>query len=221
MEILLLEDSTRVYFKRNLMVKSQWVLKVQSLIFISACWNRGEMYGCLAVDSWMREAQEALTALEDLETKIKNQSMEIGRSKLVEVGVKLDRLEALLHNPPSKPILYVPSFLFLFSFLVLLWMKWFNGDLGLGDLLYGYVVFCSVFAKFWSDWVLDFTLYVSGFGYGGCLLGDFALTRWSHGGVLCMRGTCFELLQFLLILILDFTVYISEFSCGGCDILHR
>ncbi|GLT90543.1 hypothetical protein SLE2022_084690 [Rubroshorea leprosula] len=73
----------------------------------------------LMVDAWMREAQEALKLVEDVETRVKNKNphqeqqqedenlrlTEIARSKLFEVGVKVDRLESLLHNPPSKPIL--------------------------------------------------------------------------------------------------------------------
>ncbi|GLT67471.1 hypothetical protein SLA2020_397790 [Shorea laevis] len=72
----------------------------------------------LMVDAWMREAQEALKLVEDVGTRVKNKNphleqeeeenlrlTEIARSKLFEVGVKIDRLEALLHNPPSKPIL--------------------------------------------------------------------------------------------------------------------
>lgn len=73
----------------------------------------------LAIDAWIREAQEALKLVEDIETRVKNNNLkqeenqlrlrdDIARSKLFEVGVKLDRLESLLHNPPSKPILYVP-----------------------------------------------------------------------------------------------------------------
>ncbi|XP_031275386.1 syntaxin-52-like [Pistacia vera] len=70
----------------------------------------------LAIDAWVREAQEAVKLVEDIETRVKNKSLkqeenqlrlrdDIARSKLFEVGVKLDRLESLLHNPPSKPIL--------------------------------------------------------------------------------------------------------------------
>ncbi|GKV27361.1 hypothetical protein SLEP1_g36539 [Rubroshorea leprosula] len=73
----------------------------------------------LMVDAWMREAQEALKLVEDVETRVKNKNphqeeeeedenlrlTEIARSKLFEVGVKVDRLESLLRNPPSKPIL--------------------------------------------------------------------------------------------------------------------
>ncbi|KAJ0013424.1 hypothetical protein Pint_20546 [Pistacia integerrima] len=72
----------------------------------------------LAIDAWIREAQEAVKLVEDIETRVKNKSLkqeenqlrlrdDIARSKLFEVGVKLDRLESLLHNPPSKPILHV------------------------------------------------------------------------------------------------------------------
>ncbi|KAJ0078929.1 hypothetical protein Patl1_23348 [Pistacia atlantica] len=71
----------------------------------------------LAIDAWIREAQEAVKLVEDVETRVKNKSLkqeenqlrlrdDIARSKLFEVGVKLDRLESLLHNPPSKPIFF-------------------------------------------------------------------------------------------------------------------
>ncbi|CAN1761369.1 hypothetical protein LINPERHAP1_LOCUS7879 [Linum perenne] len=61
----------------------------------------------LGVDPWMKEAQEASNIIEDLENKWRS-SMDAASAdqfKLVEVGIKLDRLESLLHNPPSKPIL--------------------------------------------------------------------------------------------------------------------
>ena len=74
----------------------------------------------LVVDAWLREAQEAEKLVEEIDGRVKNKSQEqqqqslsddiIARSKLLEVGVKLDRLESLLRNPPSKPILYVPYF---------------------------------------------------------------------------------------------------------------
>ncbi|OAY44170.1 uncharacterized protein LOC110620430 [Manihot esculenta] len=66
----------------------------------------------LVVDAWIREAQEVSVLVEDIENRIKNKDLAQGhrlrdnaQSKLLEVGVKLDRLESLLHNPPSKPIL--------------------------------------------------------------------------------------------------------------------
>ncbi|ONI04802.1 hypothetical protein PRUPE_6G340300 [Prunus persica] len=65
----------------------------------------------LVKDAWIIEAEEASSLVEDLEAKTKNKYpgqlslREIARSKLLELGVKLDRLESLLHNPPSKPIL--------------------------------------------------------------------------------------------------------------------
>ncbi|KAJ9185864.1 hypothetical protein P3X46_005449 [Hevea brasiliensis] len=61
----------------------------------------------LFVDAWMREAQEVSRLVEDIESRIKNGHRlgDNAQSKLLEVGVKLDRLESLLHNPPSKPIL--------------------------------------------------------------------------------------------------------------------
>ncbi|ESR46268.1 hypothetical protein CICLE_v10002536mg [Citrus x clementina] len=68
----------------------------------------------LVVDAWLREAQEAEKLVEEIDGRVKNKSQEqqqqslsddiIARSKLLEVGVKLDRLESLLRNPPSKPI---------------------------------------------------------------------------------------------------------------------
>ncbi|KAJ6434285.1 hypothetical protein OIU84_017897 [Salix udensis] len=58
------------------------------------------------------EAQEATELVEDTERRIKNRDLagenrlgDFARSKLIEAGVKLDRLESLLHNPPSKPAL--------------------------------------------------------------------------------------------------------------------
>lgn len=67
-----------------------------------------------AMDAWMREAAEAARLIDDLEIRIKNRSPDLphglkdsAKPKLLELGVKLDRLESLLHNPPSKPILYV------------------------------------------------------------------------------------------------------------------
>ncbi|XP_057963495.1 uncharacterized protein LOC131154597 [Malania oleifera] len=65
----------------------------------------------LTVDAWIREAEEAGKLVEDLEARIKNNNPEearlrdSARSKLSELAVKLDRLESLLHNPPSKPLL--------------------------------------------------------------------------------------------------------------------
>ncbi|KAF3454347.1 hypothetical protein FNV43_RR04794 [Rhamnella rubrinervis] len=67
----------------------------------------------LAIDAWIREAEEGSRLVEDLETKFKNNNSEQWKhrdsssalSKLLEIGVKLDRLESLLRNPPSKPIL--------------------------------------------------------------------------------------------------------------------
>ncbi|CAK7340920.1 unnamed protein product [Dovyalis caffra] len=70
----------------------------------------------LVTDAWMREAQEATKLVEDIESRIKNKDLaeestlrDPAQKKLIEAGVKLDRLESLLHNPHSKPILYVPS----------------------------------------------------------------------------------------------------------------
>lgn len=69
-----------------------------------------------AMDAWMREAGEASRLIDDLEIRIKNRSpdqllglKDSDKPKLLELGVKLDRLESLLLNPPSKPILYVFS----------------------------------------------------------------------------------------------------------------
>ncbi|OAY42131.1 uncharacterized protein LOC110622132 [Manihot esculenta] len=61
----------------------------------------------LFVDAWIREAQEVSRLVEDIESKINNghRLRDSAQSTLLEVGVKLDRLESLLHNPPSKPIL--------------------------------------------------------------------------------------------------------------------
>ncbi|XP_028790280.1 uncharacterized protein LOC114746225 isoform X1 [Neltuma alba] len=65
----------------------------------------------LIIDAWLREAQEASRWLEDLESRIKHErlihptSVHSARSKLLELGAKLDRLESLLRNLPAKPIL--------------------------------------------------------------------------------------------------------------------
>ncbi|XP_065851982.1 uncharacterized protein [Euphorbia lathyris] len=62
-------------------------------------------------DAWMNEAQEMSNMVEDIESKIKNEDLENqkrltdnSKSKLFQVGIKLDRLDSLLHNPHSKPI---------------------------------------------------------------------------------------------------------------------
>ncbi|XP_002319630.2 uncharacterized protein LOC7474594 isoform X1 [Populus trichocarpa] len=69
---------------------------------------------CLVMDAWIREAQETTKLVEDIESRIKNKDLaeenrlrDIAQSKLIEAGVKLDRLESLLHNPPSKPALTI------------------------------------------------------------------------------------------------------------------
>ncbi|XVF57274.1 hypothetical protein PTKIN_Ptkin06aG0192000 [Pterospermum kingtungense] len=71
----------------------------------------------LMADAWIREAQEASKLVEDIEARVNNNKspslthqvnrlLDItARSKLFEAGIKLDRLESLLRNPPSKPIL--------------------------------------------------------------------------------------------------------------------
>ncbi|XP_050221143.1 uncharacterized protein LOC126671417 [Mercurialis annua] len=73
-------------------------------------------HSSLAIDSWIREAQEMSKLVEDIEIKIKNKDLEQehttrlkdnAKSKVFEVGIKLDRLESLLLNPPSKPILTI------------------------------------------------------------------------------------------------------------------
>ncbi|OMO55419.1 hypothetical protein CCACVL1_27252 [Corchorus capsularis] len=69
-------------------------------------------------DAWIREAQEASKLVEDIENRVISQKQSnlkqqekrvvdniVARSKLLEAGIKLDRLESLLRNPPSKPIL--------------------------------------------------------------------------------------------------------------------
>ncbi|XP_039018987.1 uncharacterized protein LOC120150363 isoform X2 [Hibiscus syriacus] len=67
-------------------------------------------------DAWMREAEEALKLVEDIENRVNNKNPSLkphencvidisSRSKLLESGIKIDRLESLLRNPPSKPIL--------------------------------------------------------------------------------------------------------------------
>ncbi|KAK4282875.1 hypothetical protein QN277_014200 [Acacia crassicarpa] len=65
----------------------------------------------LMIDAWIREAQEASLLLEDLESRIEHKrlihsaSVHSARSKLLDLGAKLDRLESLLRNLPAKPIL--------------------------------------------------------------------------------------------------------------------
>ncbi|KAL3728133.1 hypothetical protein ACJRO7_032825 [Eucalyptus globulus] len=66
----------------------------------------------MVMDAWMREAEEASELLEELESKVRNKNPQemcrlsnATKSKLLELGTKLDRLESLLHNPPSKPVL--------------------------------------------------------------------------------------------------------------------
>jgi len=70
----------------------------------------------LYMAAWMREAQEATKLVENIDSRIKNKDLaeeimlrDIAQSKLREAGVKLDCLGSFLHNPPSKPNLYVPS----------------------------------------------------------------------------------------------------------------
>ncbi|MED6110664.1 hypothetical protein PIB30_044946 [Stylosanthes scabra] len=58
-------------------------------------------------DAWLTEAQEATNSLQDLETKL-NLNFNLSttaESMLLDIGVKLDRLESLLLNPPTRPIL--------------------------------------------------------------------------------------------------------------------
>ncbi|PPD68354.1 hypothetical protein GOBAR_DD34764 [Gossypium barbadense] len=70
----------------------------------------------LMADAWIREAEEALKLVEDIENRVNNKNPSLqhhgncvidiaARSKLLDVGIKIDRLESLLRNPPSKPIL--------------------------------------------------------------------------------------------------------------------
>ncbi|KAG8487070.1 hypothetical protein CXB51_020750 [Gossypium anomalum] len=70
----------------------------------------------LMADAWIREAEEALKLVEDIENKVNNKNPSLqhhgncvidiaARSKLLDIGIKIDRLESLLRNPPSKPIL--------------------------------------------------------------------------------------------------------------------
>ncbi|KAK7317348.1 hypothetical protein RJT34_01492 [Clitoria ternatea] len=60
------------------------------------------------MDAWLREAEEALWWMEDLESRIchKNFNFSVtnsARSKVLDLDVKLDRLESLLCNPPPNP----------------------------------------------------------------------------------------------------------------------
>ncbi|KAK6233024.1 hypothetical protein SCA6_003097 [Theobroma cacao] len=84
-------------------------------------------------DAWIREAQEASKLVEDIETRVKNKNPSLkhqenrlvditARSKLLEAGIKLDRLESLLRNPPSKPILTVTVHKWLFLTLFVMGM---------------------------------------------------------------------------------------------------
>ncbi|XP_030534819.1 uncharacterized protein LOC115743938 [Rhodamnia argentea] len=66
----------------------------------------------MVMDAWMREAEEASGLLEEVESKFKKKNpqelcrlRDTTRSKLLDLGTKLDRLECLLHNPPSRPFL--------------------------------------------------------------------------------------------------------------------
>ncbi|MBA0853809.1 hypothetical protein Goshw_022175 [Gossypium schwendimanii] len=70
----------------------------------------------LMADAWIREAEEASKLVEDIENRVNNKNPSLqhhgncvidiaARSKLLDVGIKIDRLESLLRNPPSKPIL--------------------------------------------------------------------------------------------------------------------
>ncbi|KAL9450754.1 hypothetical protein AB3S75_012480 [Citrus x aurantiifolia] len=87
----------------------------EQIIFIAESISSWKLIMYLVVDAWLREAQEAEKLVEEIDGRVKNKSQEqqqqslsddiIARSKLLEVGVKLDRLESLLRNPPSKPIL--------------------------------------------------------------------------------------------------------------------
>ncbi|KAJ8760669.1 hypothetical protein K2173_017652 [Erythroxylum novogranatense] len=65
----------------------------------------------LSIDAWLREAQEVSKLVEDIESRIRNKDLahehrlrirDTALSKLLGVGVKLDHLETLLHNPPPK-----------------------------------------------------------------------------------------------------------------------
>ncbi|KAK7337892.1 hypothetical protein VNO77_18482 [Canavalia gladiata] len=64
------------------------------------------------MDAWLREAEEASQWVEEMENIMNHNNLNFSvsivhssRSKLLELGVKLDRLESLLRNPPPKPIL--------------------------------------------------------------------------------------------------------------------
>nr|DAD19557.1 TPA_asm: hypothetical protein HUJ06_021020 [Nelumbo nucifera] len=61
-------------------------------------------------DTWIREAQEASRLIENIETRVKDNSCgqrlrDSAQRKLLELGPKLDCLASLLHNPPAKTIL--------------------------------------------------------------------------------------------------------------------
>ncbi|XP_010659914.1 uncharacterized protein LOC104881413 isoform X1 [Vitis vinifera] len=70
----------------------------------------------LFINAWIREAQEASRLVENLEIKIENNPQQAlgdtARSNLFDLGIKLDRLESLLHNPPSKPILLLLEWIY-------------------------------------------------------------------------------------------------------------
>ncbi|KAK9137333.1 hypothetical protein Sjap_007927 [Stephania japonica] len=62
-------------------------------------------HSCVA-DAWIREAEEASKLLQQMESKLDNHhNHETIQWKLFELGPKIGRLESLLRNPPTIPIL--------------------------------------------------------------------------------------------------------------------
>eukprot|EP00257_Ricinus_communis_P013067 XP_015570424.1 uncharacterized protein LOC8289442 isoform X1 [Ricinus communis] len=81
-------------------------------------------HSSLVIDAWIREAQEVSRLVEDIETRIRNKDLkqeyrlkDNAKSKILEVGVKLDRLESLLLNPPSNLILTIEDLEFRWKML--------------------------------------------------------------------------------------------------------
>ncbi|KAK9137332.1 hypothetical protein Sjap_007926 [Stephania japonica] len=62
-------------------------------------------HSCVA-DAWIREAEEASKLLQQMESNLDNHhNHETIQWKLFELGPKIGRLESLLRNPPTIPIL--------------------------------------------------------------------------------------------------------------------
>lgn len=106
-----------------------WGVRIQIKIAQIKMSNLGK----IVIDTWLIEAHEAVKLVEEVETRVNSKNIivqqdhlrlsvgdDIARSKLLEAGIKLDRLESLLHNPPAKPILYVLILVYFYGYLILL-----------------------------------------------------------------------------------------------------